>query len=151
MAETHSSGPHTRHAHEERDVDVRLLGLFGLGLVVLLGGSLLLMGWLFDAFGVIPAGQGLQTAPLAENPPRPPQPRLQTSPTRDMQEMLAAASARLRSYGWIDRAAGIARIPVERAMELLAAQGLPVWPDIPGQTTNEHNTGAHGATTEDGR
>lgn len=31
--------------------------------------------------------------------------------------------AALGTYGWVDRDAGVARIPVERAMDLLAADG----------------------------
>ena len=34
--------------------------------------------------------------------------------------MRAAESAVLESYGWVDREAGVARIPIERAMLLLA-------------------------------
>ncbi len=32
---------------------------------------------------------------------------------------------RIASYGWVDRKAGIARIPVDRAMDILAKSGLP--------------------------
>jgi len=32
---------------------------------------------------------------------------------------------KLNSYGWIDQKAGIARIPIDRAMQLLAQRGLP--------------------------
>jgi len=31
----------------------------------------------------------------------------------------------LTSYGWVDRQNGVARIPVQRAMEILTAKGLP--------------------------
>ena len=44
--------------------------------------------------------------------------------------------AALTSYAWVDRAGGVAQIPVERALELVAERGLPVpppLPDIPGQ------------------
>jgi hypothetical protein len=41
----------------------------------------------------------------------------------------AALSARqnelLHSYGWVDRRHGVARIPIDRAMDLIAARGLP--------------------------
>jgi hypothetical protein len=33
--------------------------------------------------------------------------------------------SRLNGYGWVDRAAGIAHIPIERAIEIVAASGLP--------------------------
>ena len=35
------------------------------------------------------------------------------------------AKRRLETYGWIDRKNGIIRIPIERASELIARQGLP--------------------------
>jgi hypothetical protein len=35
------------------------------------------------------------------------------------------AGRRLSSYGWVDREAGIVRIPIDRAMDLLAERGLP--------------------------
>lgn len=35
-------------------------------------------------------------------------------------------SARLERYGWVDQGAGVAHIPIERAMALVAEQGFPV-------------------------
>jgi hypothetical protein len=32
----------------------------------------------------------------------------------------------LGGYGWIDQSSGVARIPIEKAMELLVAEGLPI-------------------------
>ncbi len=34
-----------------------------------------------------------------------------------------AAPAELEGYGWVDRDAGIARIPIERAMDVVAGRG----------------------------
>ena len=34
----------------------------------------------------------------------------------------------LHSYGWVDEKTGVARIPIDEAMELIAKQGLPVCP-----------------------
>jgi hypothetical protein len=150
MTERHRNTAPKRLAHEERDVDVRLLGLCGLGLAILLGGSLALMVWLLDVFNVTPEGRGLRTAPVAETPPRPLAPRLQTSPSREMQEMLAAENARLQSYGWVDRESGIARIPIDRALALVATQGLPSWPDEQVQTTPEPSPEERGAPVKNG-
>jgi hypothetical protein len=33
----------------------------------------------------------------------------------------------LNSYGWVDEKAGIAHIPIDRAMEIIAQRGLPVY------------------------
>ncbi len=34
----------------------------------------------------------------------------------------------MHSYGWVDQPAGVVRIPIDRAMELLAQRGLPTRP-----------------------
>jgi hypothetical protein len=110
---------------------MRMVALFGACLAVLLAGSLALMAWLFAIFNVAPEAHGLHGAPVATTPPRPPGPRLQPSPTQDMLEMLQAENARLQSYGWVDQSAGIARMPIDRAMEVIVQQGLPAWHEIP--------------------
>ena len=40
--------------------------------------------------------------------------------------MRAREDAVLTTYGWVDRNTGVARIPIERAMDLLVERGLPV-------------------------
>jgi len=54
-----------------------------------------------------------------------PPPRLQTQPTEDLAKMQARDNAELNSYGWIDRPKQIVRIPIDRAMQLIAERGLP--------------------------
>ncbi|HEY1769925.1 MAG TPA: hypothetical protein VGG02_06690 [Chthoniobacterales bacterium] len=54
-----------------------------------------------------------------------PQPRLEVYPTRDLINSRGASEMELNSYGWVDRKTGTAHIPIARAMELLAARGLP--------------------------
>lgn len=56
----------------------------------------------------------------------PPEPRLEISPPTDRMAVEAAARSRLDGYGWTDRAAGRAHIPIDRAMDILARRG---WPD----------------------
>jgi hypothetical protein len=52
-------------------------------------------------------------------------PHLQLSPPRDLEQFRAREEAELNSYGWIDRTAGVVRVPIERAMELVLQRGLP--------------------------
>jgi protein SCO1/2 len=56
------------------------------------------------------------------------EPRLQVAPLTDLQTLQATERARLDGYGWIDREAGVVRIPIERAMQLVVERGLPVAP-----------------------
>jgi hypothetical protein len=52
------------------------------------------------------------------------EPALQVDPIRDLARMRAEEDKLLTTYGWADREAGRARIPIERAMALLAERGL---------------------------
>ena len=58
---------------------------------------------------------------------QPPEPRLQPNPARDLREMRAAEEQLLHQYAWIDPDKGIVRIPIERAMDLIAQRGLPAY------------------------
>lgn len=73
------------------------------------------------------AGNTGSANPLAERwaPAHPPEPRLQTDPVRSLHELRAREDAQLHGYAWIDRPAGRVRIPIERAMALLATDGAP--------------------------
>ena len=136
MADLHGDTTSRYPGHETRDINIRVVALFALSMAVVLAGSLVLMGWLFGVFAGKPLGRG-RSAPIAETRPYPPAPRLQASPTRDMQEMRRTENTRLQSYGWIDQTAGIARIPIDQAMELLATRGLPSWNEVSGLPTEQ--------------
>ena len=47
-------------------------------------------------------------------------------PTAELARMKQEELGRLNDYGWVDRKAGVAHIPVERAIDILAKTGLPV-------------------------
>ena len=57
--------------------------------------------------------------------PLPPPPRLQNFAFQDIKELRQNDKPLLSTYEWIDRNAGTVRIPVDRAMDLLAERGLP--------------------------
>ena len=46
----------------------------------------------------------------------------QTTPNADAQALAATQEAQLQSYGWVDQSAGIAHIPIDRAMQLIVAE-----------------------------
>lgn len=66
-------------------------------------------------------------SPLAEQyaAKEPPEPRLQVDPKKDLVVHRAAEDKILGRLAWVDRDAGIVQVPIERAMELLLAKGLP--------------------------
>lgn len=70
----------------------------------------------------MPIGAG----PSALSPVQPLAPRLQAAPQDERAAYFAEKERLLHSYGWVDRRAGIARIPIEEAMDLLAGRaGAP--------------------------
>jgi hypothetical protein len=58
-----------------------------------------------------------------------PSPRLQTDDGyQEITDIHAKEDLLLENYSWVDQGKGTVRIPIERAMELVAERGLPVAP-----------------------
>lgn len=57
-----------------------------------------------------------------------PQPRLEEDERGQIYGFRLQEEQKLHSYGWVDQNAGVARIPIDRAMELIAQRGLPTTP-----------------------
>jgi hypothetical protein len=57
-----------------------------------------------------------------------PDPRLEEDERGELKNMLLDQQQKLNSYAWVDEKAGVARIPIERAMQLVAQRGLPTTP-----------------------
>ena len=113
--------------HEiKEDVNVRAVTKFGLGLAGGIVFAAFLMWFLFDQFAARAVRQSPQPERMeASNPQKePPEPRLQPNPPIDLKEFRAGEEVILNNYGWIDPEKGIVRIPVSRAMELVAQEGL---------------------------
>jgi hypothetical protein len=68
------------------------------------------------------------TPPEQASVRKPAAPRLQASPAAEAAAYQAAMEEKLGGYDWVDKAQGVARIPVKAAMELLAEQGWPADP-----------------------
>ncbi|HEV3263716.1 MAG TPA: hypothetical protein VG013_43175, partial [Gemmataceae bacterium] len=54
-----------------------------------------------------------------------PAPRLEVTPAVDLQAVRAAEEKELSTYGWVDQQKGVVRLPIDRAIDLLAQKGLP--------------------------
>jgi len=53
-------------------------------------------------------------------------PLLETDERGQLHEFRSIEEKQLNSYGWVDEKAGVAHIPIERAMQLIEQRGLPV-------------------------
>lgn len=68
-----------------------------------------------------------------------PQPRLEEDERTEINDFRYEEEQRLNSSGWVDQSAGIAHIPITRAMQLIAQQGLPTIPkagEVPPSPVN---------------
>src|SRR5271169_1802806 len=54
-------------------------------------------------------------------------PMLETNERGQFRDFLMNQENQLNTYGWVDEQAGVAHIPIERAMELTVQRGLPVY------------------------
>ena len=108
-------------SYERRDASLAVIGV-GAGIFFfLLWGSIFVAAWFYRAhFGPSPAfpTAGRQTSFTLG-------PSLEPEALRSWQEGQAADQS-LDSFGWVDRKQGIARIPIERAMQLMADGAQPV-------------------------
>lgn len=55
-----------------------------------------------------------------------PAPRLEEDERGQLNGIRIDEENTLNSYGWVDQKAGVVRIPIDRAMDLIAEKGLPV-------------------------
>ncbi len=79
-----------------------------------------------------------------------PQPRLERNERVEINDFRLKEEQTLNSYGWIDQKAGVAHIPIERAMQLLAQRGLPTTPKsgtAPPSAVNVANQAAERSDT----
>ncbi len=111
--------------HEADELSVRPLLLSGAGLFITVGIVLMVMTWIFNYLDARRLS-GPTPSALAEGGTLPPRPRLQVTPARDLREMRESEDKLLNTYGWVDKQAGIVRIPIDRAIEVVAQKGLPV-------------------------
>jgi len=95
-----------------------LIALIVVGLVISAGAMLIARQYTDDP--------GRNPAVFASPGPLPPEPRFQTDPHAELLRLRAAEDSMLTTYGWVDRDSGMARIPVARAMALIADRGMPL-------------------------
>jgi hypothetical protein len=140
--ESHNTGQEPRHndvSFEERDIKASTIYgyLFTLGLAVVISAVICVYILRFT----------LRYAASTDMPPPPsrealgkdyrvlpPEPRLQgvpghqTDPQADLRKKIQEDSEANEKLEWIDKAGGIAQIPVKDAMKIVAEKGLPTGP-----------------------
>jgi hypothetical protein len=135
MSETKRPAPDSRRAPFDTEIHTRAIVHFLVWLVV--GVVIVVVGirLLESRFERQARQADLPPSPLVDRTQHrvPPEPRLQPAPQVDLQRYLDEERRRVANWGWVDEKAGVVHIPVERAMDILAARGLPARPQ-PGTT-----------------
>jgi len=110
--------------HETRDVSARPILLAGISLAAALLATSAGAWWLLGRLQAREARRSAEPSPLVAEYGRtePPAPRLQIDPSADLRALRAEEDALLQRYAWVDRDAGRVRIPIEQAIDLLAAR-----------------------------
>src|SRR5579871_4346820 len=123
---TPSSEPDRTAGFEHSDAQVRPLVMLavGTGVLTLLAMMVVAITWRVMAYETNDTGT-LRGSPLAGLRPLPPSPRLQITPANDLKDVRDQEHQLLSSYGWVERDKGVVRIPIDRAMDILAQRGLP--------------------------
>jgi hypothetical protein len=83
-----------------------------------------------------------------------PEPRLEDNERTELNDFRYSEEERLNSTGWMDQSAGVAHIPITRAMELVAERGLPTVPQAgtaPPSTVNMAREAATKSDTSEGQ
>lgn len=113
--------------YERTDADLSAVTRVGAGIAVLGIVVALALVPILKAMVARQAKDDVAPPPIAgfERGRRAPEPRLQEEPFRDWTTLKSRQESLLGSYGWVDEGAGVTRIPIDRAMKMLAERGLP--------------------------
>jgi len=123
-----SAGDPVDHEINFRGIRIFVLGLSAVSLVVLA----LMWGIVtFFKSSLVkedPAPPKLEEARATREPPGP---NLQPNPSADLAALRAAEDLELSKWAWVDKNKGVARVPVDRAIEIVLSRGFPAPPPMP--------------------
>ncbi len=140
MIENTSAGEQPKRGHETTDANIRNLIIFGVGLSLVVIVGLLISRAVLHYF-VGHQGLGPPASPFENVRMLPPEPRLQVAAPKDLGQYKASQNEILNSYGWVDQKAGIVRIPIDRAMDVLLQKGFPARGTTPAKQSTPRNSG----------
>jgi len=119
---------HTAHhttngaGHEQSEVSVKLIVASLAFLAVVTAIVFVLVVGIFRYFYV---SYSTEEAGRLSQPVIPPQPRIEVAPFEQLQQLRIKEDHVLSTYAWVDKDGGKVRIPIDRAIDMLAAKGLP--------------------------
>ena len=144
--DVHTVNPNGHGDYERRDITIAGVVYFLIGLAVAIVIVYFIANGIFDFLNKHFEAEQAPVSPLVTNAPAdtrhiPPQygnnyekylkenfpsPQLEVNERTELNDERLREEETLSTYGWVDQNAGIVRIPIDRAMDLLAQRGLPV-------------------------
>jgi hypothetical protein len=143
MSNEVSRGNPTGHgSYERRDIGVGAVLYFLVGLAASIMLVYFLADGLYSFLSKRVESEQAPVSPLVTNAPADtrhlptdyrdylkqnfPSPQLEIDERTQLDGIRTEEADILSTYGWVDQKAGIVRIPIDRAMDLIAQRGLPV-------------------------
>jgi len=148
-----NANPHV--SHERADINVFQITGFGIGLVI---GCIVVVFAMWAMFAFLAHREDQKNTPAAmamekEKQRVPPAPRLSgvvvengavsekpVYPRVELKQLHDDEDAILNSYGWVDPNKGTVRIPIDQAINIVAAKGLPSKPSPAGSSNDGYRT-----------
>ncbi|HEY8902500.1 MAG TPA: hypothetical protein VIM48_02260 [Chthoniobacterales bacterium] len=116
--------------YEQRDASTRGVWIFAASLTAAIALVLLAAGFLFHFLATHPRSL-VQASRIVEPGGPEATPALQVDPAAELDRYQKKEQELLNSYAWVDRRAGIVRIPIDRAMSLVLQRGVNAGPGAP--------------------
>ena len=119
---------HTAHhttngaGHEQSEVSVRLIVV---SLAFLAVTTFLVFVLVVGIFRYFYDTTGTAESERLSRPVIPPEPRIEVAPYEQLQRLRTQEDHILNSYAWVDKQNGVVRVPIDRAIDMLATKGLP--------------------------
>ena len=131
----HASGPARdidelrRMGYETDDIGTKTIAIWA---ALLFGFVAVCLGLTYGIYLIFVPGDNTQQEAFAQFPltgqqrlPPADAPILQAYPKQDWKDFSRAEDEKVHAYGWVNRNRGVVQIPIERAIELIAARGIP--------------------------
>lgn len=123
-----TTGSAAGHGYEPSDISVKTIALILLAFAIVSGVSIALVLWLHPLMQR-EALRSAGPATVAETTQLPAPPiQLQAQPLLDVAALHQREDAVLDHYGWVDKANGVAHIPIDEAMKRVVGQSLDAPP-----------------------
>ena len=115
----------------DREIQFRQLVWMAVGLVILTALAGVVVFFLLRGFLQAERDAAGPPPPMTAPAPVIAGPQLLARPEHELARVRQLEDEQIGSYGWIDAQQGLVRIPIDRALEIVAAQGLPSRPSPP--------------------